>query len=284
MDKQGKVEAAKAQLSEIQRLTREAERSFAHVNLQASLMVKKELVAGEEFELRLDLVNVARSSGSVVRIEGMVHAEFQVQALPAFCTLQGSSLITTEKIIGSFQVVTIKVKLKATEGIYRLAPKITYIDDLGENKTCQVEPSTINVRSAEPAYEVLPNRMTTGYSALDHLLFGGIPQDNAVILSSPSSNERELLARKFLEAGLHAQETTFFVTAEPGTTKAFVKRYPSGFHLLSLQFPSRQHHTEHAQRIQAERCRKPYRYRYCTNQNVSYSENPSHWSEATVYQ
>ena len=89
LDKQSKVGEAEAQLCEIQRLTREAERSFAHVNLQASLMVKKELAAREEFELRLDLVNVARSSGSVVRIEGMVHAEFQVQALPCLLHFAG---------------------------------------------------------------------------------------------------------------------------------------------------------------------------------------------------
>jgi KaiC/GvpD/RAD55 family RecA-like ATPase len=138
-----------------------------------------------------------------------------------------------EKTINPFQVVTIKLNLKATKpGNYSLNPNIIYVNDLGENKTYKPEPVTINVCMAQPTFETLPHRVTTGYSELDHLLLGGIPENHAVVLSSPSVDERALLIATFLETGAAAGEITVYVTVDARSTKALAEGHPSNFFLL----------------------------------------------------
>ena len=41
----------------------------------------------------------------------------------------------------------------------------------------------------------------TGYTNLDEMLCGGLPPDFAVVLASPSCDERDLLIKSFLETG-----------------------------------------------------------------------------------
>jgi KaiC/GvpD/RAD55 family RecA-like ATPase len=138
-----------------------------------------------------------------------------------------------ERKISPFQVETVKLTLQATEaGVFTLNPHVVYIDDLGETKTCKPRPVNITVQPAQPAFEVLPGRMTTGYTDLDGILLGGIPEEYAVILSSPSCDERELLIKRFLEAGAEAGETTFYITAETRNGKALAEKHQSNFYLF----------------------------------------------------
>jgi KaiC/GvpD/RAD55 family RecA-like ATPase len=79
---------------------------------------------------------------------------------------------------------------------------------------------------------VLPGRIKTGYEDLDNLLFGGIPQDYAVILEAPSCDERELLIKSFLEAGAREGQITFYVTVEASEGKALAEQFQSNFYLF----------------------------------------------------
>ena len=74
--------------------------------------------------------------------------------------------------------------------------------------------------------------VVTGYSELDRLLYGGIRSDCAVVLTSPSCSERDLLVKRFLETGAKNGETTFYVTTNPGSAKALADEYPSSFWLF----------------------------------------------------
>jgi KaiC/GvpD/RAD55 family RecA-like ATPase/tetratricopeptide (TPR) repeat protein len=233
LDRQGLAREARVQLSEAKKLSGEAAKRFAHANVYANLMARREVTAGEEFEMRLDLVNVATSLGVITRIACIVPAEFKVTSLPAFCSVQNGSIEVKEKVINPFQVVTIKLKLKTGKaGNYCLNPNIGYVNDLGENQTFKPEPVIIDVHLAQPTFEILPGRVTTGYLELDHLLLGGIPQNHAVALTSPSNDEREQLISRFLEAGAKAGETTFHITAEAGNAKALTEQYSSNFYLF----------------------------------------------------
>jgi hypothetical protein len=78
---------------------------------------------------------------------------------------------------------------------------------------------------------VYPNRITTGYKDLDNLLFGGIPQKYAVILTSPPCDERDLLIKRFLEVGTKNDEATFYVTIDPGEEKPLAEE-SSNFYLF----------------------------------------------------
>jgi KaiC/GvpD/RAD55 family RecA-like ATPase len=61
---------------------------------------------------------------------------------------------------------------------------------------------------------------------------GGIPENCAVVLTSPSSDERELLIKRFLKAGAEAGETTFYITAEAGNAKTLAEKHQSNFYLF----------------------------------------------------
>jgi len=78
---------------------------------------------------------------------------------------------------------------------------------------------------------VYPNRITTGYKSLDDVLFGGIPQKYAVILTSPPCDERDLLIKRFLEVGAKNEEATFYVTIDPGEEKPLTEQ-SSNFYLF----------------------------------------------------
>jgi KaiC/GvpD/RAD55 family RecA-like ATPase len=138
-----------------------------------------------------------------------------------------------DKSIGPFQGETVKLELKASRaGAFTLNPQVAYIDELGETKTCKPNPITITVQPAKPKYEVLPGRVPTGFEELDALLFGGIPQNYAVALTAASTDEREMLIERFLEAGATTGETTFYIAPETGNKKALVEKYSSNFYLF----------------------------------------------------
>lgn len=80
--------------------------------------------------------------------------------------------------------------------------------------------------------EALPDRITTGYEDLDNLLFGGIPKNYAVILTSPSCDERGLLIKRFLEAGAQEGQVTFHVTIEASDVKTLAEKFQSNFYLF----------------------------------------------------
>lgn len=234
LERQGRFDEAKVQQNRAQKLSEKVEEKFGRMNVQLSVMVSKKVQVGEEFEMRLDLVNVSLKPGLLLKVEGLVPCDnLAVIALPSWCSLQKGYLDLKEKAIGSFKVETVKLRLKARRpGSYDLMPEITYKDELGNTKTFKINPITIAVQPVKLAYQVLPGRMTTGYTELDRLLLGGIPEKNAVVLIAPSSDERALLIKRFLEAGAEAGETTLHVTAEAANTKTLAEEYPSNFYLI----------------------------------------------------
>lgn len=78
----------------------------------------------------------------------------------------------------------------------------------------------------------LPGRISTGYTGLDDMLFGGFPKDYAVVLSSPSCDEKDFLVKRFLEVSAESGEATLYVTKNPGEAKNLVEKFQSNFYLL----------------------------------------------------
>ena len=74
--------------------------------------------------------------------------------------------------------------------------------------------------------------VATGYADLDKLLYGGLPSNCAVVLTSPSCSERDLLVKSFLETGAKKREVTFYVTINPGSVKTLTDEYQSNFWLF----------------------------------------------------
>jgi tetratricopeptide (TPR) repeat protein len=76
------------------------------------------------------------------------------------------------------------------------------------------------------------DRVSTGYADLDKLLNGGIPSDCAVVLTSPSCNERDLLVGSFLETGAKKGEVTFYITIDASAAKALAEESMSNLQLF----------------------------------------------------
>jgi KaiC/GvpD/RAD55 family RecA-like ATPase len=74
--------------------------------------------------------------------------------------------------------------------------------------------------------------VSTGYADLDMLLYGGIPPNCAVVLTSPSCSERDMLVKSFLETGAKRGEVAFYVIINPGSVKTLADEYQSNFWLF----------------------------------------------------
>jgi KaiC/GvpD/RAD55 family RecA-like ATPase len=231
LERQGRVEEAKALREDIQKTEREVEERYAHVSLQARLMARREVRVGEEFEMRLDLVDVSRKPGLLVKAEGVIPSEgFKVTALRPSCSLQNGIVDMKNREIRPFQVETVKLTLQAGKaGAFTLNPKVIYVDDFGENKTSNLNSITVTIKPTPPTIHVIAGRVSSGFGELDDLLGGGIPENYAVVLASPSCDERDLLIKRFLEAGAKAGETTLYLTTEVGAAKTLAETYKSEF-------------------------------------------------------
>lgn len=89
------------------------------------------------------------------------------------------------------------------------------------------EQVTVNIPKA-----ALPGRISTGNGGLDDLLFGGIPENYAVVLCSPSCDEQDALVKRFLEVGNENGEATLYVTTNPSEAKNYAEKSHSSFYLV----------------------------------------------------
>jgi tetratricopeptide (TPR) repeat protein/KaiC/GvpD/RAD55 family RecA-like ATPase len=122
------------------------------------------------------------------------------------------------------QALEISQKMGAKKDIAKIEAMMIHLE---------TGPQTVSV--PEPIVKVsegVPRNITSGYADLDNLLLGGIPQNYAVILTSPSCDERDLLVRSFLETGTRKGEVTFYLTMNPGIVKVLAEEFQSNFCLF----------------------------------------------------
>jgi tetratricopeptide (TPR) repeat protein len=88
----------------------------------------------------------------------------------------------------------------------------------------KVEASLLYIETGKPTSMLKPTDVVaTGYPSLDNLLYGGIPTNYSVILTSPSCDERDLLINSFLETGLNKGEAVFYVTTNASSAKTLAE-------------------------------------------------------------
>jgi tetratricopeptide (TPR) repeat protein/KaiC/GvpD/RAD55 family RecA-like ATPase len=232
LEKQERFEEAKVQLAEGQRIRREMEARFEHANLQASVIVRKQVGVGEEFEMRVDCVNVGRKPAQLVEIKNALLDDLKVTSSSPWFIIQGDTIKMENREVGAFQVNTVKLTLRCLKaGTHTLNPQAVYEDDLGETKTFNLPPVTI---TANPPVtkERAAGKISSGTQELDRLLLGGIPENHAIVLTSPSIEIRENLIKRFLEAGAKAEETTFYITADPNSSKSLAEKHSNIYVLV----------------------------------------------------
>ncbi len=202
---------------------------FEQADIQAKLIQHEtDIKIGENVTMEIQMVNVGKEPVSLIRIDDVVPAGFQIVDKPENCTLEDKHLIVKGKRLTPLKTEEIKISLRAFKtGLMKVKPKVISVDWAGHQMSSNPETVAYNVTSV-----ALPGRVSTGYTDLDNLLLGGIPENYAVVLTSPSNDVRELLIKKFLEVGTRKGETTFYLTVEPGEIKALAEEFQSRFYLF----------------------------------------------------
>ena len=122
---------------------------FEHANIQARLSVPKDVGVEEDVEIQLDLVNVAKNYGLLVRIDNLAPKGFKVTEKPPGYAMEDGSLDMGGKRFEPLKVETIKILARATDvGIFDLGPEVIYVDEAGQFQTCK--PKTVRVTVHPP--------------------------------------------------------------------------------------------------------------------------------------
>ena len=244
LGKQGRFDEAKKLLEEVNEArekVKEKRKSIEHSKILSYLMARKEIGVGEKLEVRLDLVNVSKCPATLVRVNGLFAPEFKSEALSPYCCIQNGVMEFKGKKVEPFLAELVKFRIQVEKsGVFTLNPEVFYIDDMGVTKISRPEPITfvvhpmVNTKFGEEIISVpiLPDRLSTGLDKLDALLYGGIPLNYSIMLAAPSIDEREIIVKKFLEAGVNSGETTFYLAVNVGIANVLAEKYPSTFYLV----------------------------------------------------
>jgi uncharacterized repeat protein (TIGR01451 family) len=202
---------------------------FEHADIQAKIVqTEHEIKVGDTTTLTVQIVNVGKEAVSLSKLENLVPSGFQLVSKPDYCLFENMELTMKGKRLDPLRADEIKISLKSfRKGSIEIKPRIVCIDNTGHPIYNNPEPVVFNVSGAS-----LPGRVPTGFSDLDNLLFGGLPENYSVLLASPSSDEREQLIKKFLETGVAHGQVTYFITSELGQIADVVETNQSLFTLF----------------------------------------------------
>jgi KaiC/GvpD/RAD55 family RecA-like ATPase len=200
-----------------------------YANVQGRIIVEpNKLNVGDSMEFSLQLINTGRKPALLIKTEQMIPEGFEIKGKPEFYEEEGGHLDMKGKRLDPLKTEEIRLVLRSFDkGTFTIRPRIIFLDETGRQMSCEPEPVTINISKV-----ILPERITTGCEDLDNLLLGGIPKKYSVLLASPSCDERELLIRKFLEAGARKGEVTFYVTVDPSSITDIAEECQSNFYLF----------------------------------------------------
>jgi len=198
-------------------------------SIQARLILRsKEVNVGEDLNLEMQLTNEGKAPALLVKVEEILPEGFELVAKPGYCRFEDGYLDMSRKRLDPLMTEEIRLTLRSFDkGIFETKPKIIYVDATGHQMSCEPEPVTISISEI-----ILAGRVSTGYKDLDSLLLGGIPENYAVILTSPSCDEKDLLIKKFLETGPKNDQITFRVTIEASGVKVLTEENQSSFYLF----------------------------------------------------
>jgi uncharacterized repeat protein (TIGR01451 family) len=198
-------------------------------SIQARLILRsKEVNVGEDLNLEMQLTNEGKAPALLVKVEEILPEGFELVAKPGYCRFEDGYLDMNRKRLDPLMTEEIRLTLRSFDkGIFEIKPKIIYVDATGHQMSCEPEPVTISISEI-----ILAGRVSTGYKDLDSLLLGGIPENYAVILTSPSCDEKDLLIKKFLETDPKNGQITFRVTIEASGVKVLTEENQSSFYLF----------------------------------------------------
>jgi KaiC/GvpD/RAD55 family RecA-like ATPase len=202
---------------------------FEKGNIQGHLTLpEKDIPVGSHFNLELQIANAGRQTVLLDKIVDIIPQGFKLIAQPDHYPLENMHLNLMGKRLAPLKFEEIGLVSRAYQrGIFKIQPRVIYMTEAGQQLESYLEPAELEVTRV-----VLPKRIPTGYENLDDLLFGGIPENYAVILTSPIIDEVDLLIKRFLATGAKEGQITFHITTKVMGTESLAKEAPSNFYLF----------------------------------------------------
>jgi KaiC/GvpD/RAD55 family RecA-like ATPase len=98
-------------------------------------------------------------------------------------------------------------------------------------------------RKSPPAVASLKHEgiISTGYTDLDGLLGGGIPERYGVVVVSPAYDERDFLLRKIIGTALSTSTPVFYLSSDTERTGDYLRSYGKDFYAFSPQADKIEH-------------------------------------------
>lgn len=120
------------------------ERAFVQANLTAR---KSEVVVGESFDLEIQLANLGKETAFLIRAEDVIPEGFELIEKPEKCMVNNGFLSLRGRKLGALETVEMKLAFKPKKkGKFVFKPKIQYMNEAGEHKSCELEQATVTVR------------------------------------------------------------------------------------------------------------------------------------------
>ena len=202
---------------------------FEHADIQAKIVQYGEnITLGEDADFGIQIINVGKEPVFLTRIENILPKNFQLTHKPDNSTLEYADLMIKGNRLEPLKTSEIGFTFRPfRKADAEIKPRIICVDETGRRMLTELEPKILHVSEA-----ILPGRIKTGFEDLDGLLLGGIPENYAVVLASPSCDEREIIINGFLETGTSKNQITFCLMVEPGEAIALAEEFPSSFYLF----------------------------------------------------
>lgn len=189
---------------------------------------KGDVELGENVRLGIKIQNVGKTPVLLERVEEIAPQGFELVAHSESCSVVNTSLDMHGRKLDPYVAEDVEITLRAAKkGTFVIAPRIRFMNGTGRKMSCKPEPAPISVLET-----ILPGRVSTGFRDLDSLLFGGIPQSYAVVLTSASCDERDLLIKRYLEAGVRQDDVTFYVTIDALGVQNLAEEFQSNFYVF----------------------------------------------------
>ncbi len=121
---------------------------FKNELLQTNLIARKrELVAGEKFDLEIHLANLGKGTAFLTKLEGLIPEGFELVEEPEKCVATDGVLEFRGRRIAPLDSLEIRLALRAkTKGHFVFSSKILYMNEASETKSHELESLVVNVK------------------------------------------------------------------------------------------------------------------------------------------
>jgi len=121
---------------------------FEHADVQANLILGvKEAKVGEDVDLEIELVNAGKAPALLVKVQEAIPDAFRIERAPDIYRVEGCNLNMKGKRLDSLMTEQVKMVVKPiSKGTFTLRPKVLYMDENGQSRFHEPEPTSITVK------------------------------------------------------------------------------------------------------------------------------------------